>query len=62
MNKWDYELPELRAKVASLSSENESLRNDNKQLTEAYYGVLNRLKELTEENKTSGRPHQNIME
>ena len=48
MSKWDYELPEMRAKVANLQSENEALRNDLKSMTEAYYAVLNRIKELTE--------------
>ncbi len=45
---WNYEQPELRAKVANLQAENEILRNDIKSLTEAYYGLLNRIKELTE--------------
>ena len=61
MDNLNYELPELRAKIGQLQQENEALREDNKQLTEAYYGVINRLKELTSEDKT-GRPHQNIME
>ena len=62
MSKWDYELPELRAKVANLEQENQVLRNDIIELTKSYYSVLNRVKELTEESDKSGRPHQNIME
>jgi len=61
MDNLNYELPELRAKIGQLQQENETLKRDMKELTEAYYGVLNRLKELTAEDKT-GRPHQNIME
>jgi len=47
MNKWDYELPELRAKVANLTAENETLKHDLKELTSSYYGVLNRLRDAT---------------
>ena len=46
---WNYEQPELRAKVANLQQEVEILRADNKSLTEAYYGLINRIKELSEE-------------
>ena len=45
---WDYELPELRAKIGTLQTENDMRRADLKSLTEAYYGLLNRIKELTE--------------
>ena len=45
----NYELPNLRAKIGTLESENEVLRNDLKNMTEAYYGLLNRIKELSEE-------------
>ena len=61
-NNLDYELPDLRAKIGTLQQENEVLRRDMKELTEAYYGLLNRLKELTETKKNVGRPHNNIME
>ena len=47
MSKWDYELPELRAKIGSLTAENEALRHDLKEMTSAYYGVINRLKDAT---------------
>ena len=40
---------ELRAKVANLQQENEILRQDLKSLTEAYYGLINRIKEISEE-------------
>ena len=46
---WNYEQPELRAKVANLQTENEILRQDLKSLTEAYYGLINRIKKLSEE-------------
>lgn len=46
---WNYEQPELRARVANLQAENEILRNDIRSLTEAYYGLLNRIKKLSEE-------------
>ena len=46
---WNYEQPELRAKVANLQAENEILKNDIRSLTEAYYGLLNRIKKLSEE-------------
>ena len=46
---WNYEQPELRARVANLQAENEILRNDIRSLTEAYYGRLNRIKKLSEE-------------
>ena len=45
----NYELPNLRAKIGTLEVENEVLRNDLKNMTEAYYGLLNRIKELSEE-------------
>ena len=45
----NYELPNLRAKIGALQSENEMLRQDLKDMTEAYYGLLNRVKELSEE-------------
>lgn len=45
----NYELPNLRAKIGTLEAENEVLRNDLKNMTEAYYGLLNRIKELSEE-------------
>ena len=45
----NYELPNLRAKIGALQSENEMLRGDLKNMTEAYYGLLNRIKELSEE-------------
>jgi len=48
MSKWDYELPELRAKVATLTTENEALKHDLKEMTASYYALLNRIKELTE--------------
>ena len=47
MSKWDYELPELRAKVATLTAENEALKYDLKEMTASYYGVINRLKDAT---------------
>ena len=40
---------ELRAKLVQLQAENEILRNDIRSLTEAYYGLLNRIKKLSEE-------------
>ena len=46
---WNYEQPELRARVANLQAENEILRNDIRSLTEAYYGLINRIKKLSEE-------------
>ena len=48
MSKWDYELPELRAKIGTLQQENESLKHDLKEMTASYYALLNRIKELTE--------------
>ena len=48
MDKLNYELPELRARIGSLQQENESLRHDLKEMTASYYAVLNRIKELTE--------------
>ena len=45
----NYELPNLRAKIGALQQENEMLRGDLKNMTEAYYGLLNRIKELSEE-------------
>ena len=45
----NYELPNLRAKIGALQSENEMLRQDLKDMSEAYYGLLNRVKELSEE-------------
>ena len=45
----NYDLPNLRAKIGTLEVENEVLRNDLKNMTEAYYGLLNRIKELSEE-------------
>ena len=45
----NYELPNLRAKIGTLEAENEVLRNDLKSMTEAYYGLINRIKELSEE-------------
>ncbi len=45
----NYELPNLRAKIGELQSENEMLRGDLKNMTEAYYGLINRIKELSEE-------------
>ena len=45
----NYELPNLRAKIGALQQENEILRGDLKNMTEAYYGLLNRIKELSEE-------------
>ena len=45
----NYELPNLRAKIGALQSENEMLRGDLKSMTEAYYGLINRIKELSEE-------------
>ena len=47
---WNYEQPELRAKVANLQQENQILREDLKNLTEAYYMLINRIKKLSEEN------------
>ena len=45
----NYELPNLRAKIGTLEAENEVLRNHLKSMTEAYYGLINRIKELSEE-------------
>ena len=45
----NYELPNLRAKIGALEAENEMLRHDLKDMTQAYYGLLNRIKELSEE-------------
>ena len=45
----NYELPNLRAKIGALQQENEMLRGDLKNMTEAYYGLINRIKELSEE-------------
>ena len=45
----NYELPNLRAKIGTLEAENEMLRGDLKNMTEAYYGLQNRIKELSEE-------------
>ena len=45
----NYELPNLRAKIGALQSENEMLRQDLKDMTEAYYGLINRIKKLSEE-------------
>ena len=45
----NYELPNLRAKIGALQSENNLLRQDLKDMTAAYYGLLNRIKELSEE-------------
>tara|TARA_X000000950_G_C13517993_1_gene498433 strand:+ start:116 stop:340 length:225 start_codon:yes stop_codon:yes gene_type:complete len=49
MTVTDYELPDLRAKIGALQSENNLLREDLKSMTAAYYGLLNRIKELSEE-------------
>jgi predicted nuclease with TOPRIM domain len=49
MKVTDYELPDLRAKIGALQSENNLLREDLKNMTAAYYGLLNRIKELSEE-------------
>ena len=46
---WDYELPELRAKVASLEGEISVRKRDSAEQTKAYYSLINRVKELTEE-------------
>lgn len=54
MSKWDYEVPELRAKVANLQAENQALRHDLKEMTASYYALLNRVKELTE-NKDNAK-------
>lgn len=54
MSKWDYELPELRAKVANLEQENSALRHDLQEMTASYYALLNRIKELTE-NKDNAK-------
>jgi predicted nuclease with TOPRIM domain len=45
----NYELPDLRAKIGALQAENNLLRQDLKDMTAAYYGLLNRIKELSEE-------------
>tara|TARA_Y100000768_G_C23853455_1_gene622179 strand:- start:551 stop:811 length:261 start_codon:yes stop_codon:yes gene_type:complete len=45
--KWDYENPLLRAKISDLESQIQIMKEDHKQLTEAYYSVLERLKILT---------------
>lgn len=39
----DYEVPQLRAKIAELEAQIELLKKDNKQLTEAYYSVLRKI-------------------
>ena len=49
MEDLNYELPNLRAKVASLQQENQLLRQDLKDMTASYYSLLNRIKELSEE-------------
>ena len=54
---WNYEQPELRARVANLQAENEILRNDIRSLTEAYYGLLNRIKKLSEEKLDNANIH-----
>ena len=49
MEKLNYELPDLRAKISALQSENNLLRQDLKEMTASYYSLLNRIKELSEE-------------
>jgi len=39
----DYEVPQLRARIAELEQQLELLKLDHKQLTEAYYKVLRKL-------------------
>lgn len=39
----NYEVPQLRAKIAELEAQIELLKKDNKQLTEAYYSVLRKI-------------------
>ena len=45
--KWDYENPLLRAKIGDLEAQIDIMKKDHKELTAAYYSVLNRLKEVT---------------
>ena len=45
--KWDYENPLLRAKIADLEAQIDIMKKDQQELTDAYYSVLNRLKEVT---------------
>ena len=49
IEKFNYELPDLRAKIGALQSENNLLRQDLKDMTADYYSLLNRIKELSEE-------------
>jgi predicted nuclease with TOPRIM domain len=49
MTVQNYELPDLRAKIGALQTENNLLREDLKDMTASYYGLLNRIKELSEE-------------
>lgn len=49
VDKLNYELPDLRAKIGALQAENNLLRQDLKDMTASYYSLLNRIKELSEE-------------
>ena len=51
--KWDYENPLLRAKIGDLQVQIDLMKEDHKQLTEAYYSVLERLKEVTDSGVSS---------
>ena len=39
----NYEIPQLRAKIASLTQEVEMLKTDNAELTKCYYDILRKL-------------------
>ena len=39
----NYEIPQLRAKIASLTLEVETLKTDNAELTKCYYEILRKL-------------------
>jgi hypothetical protein len=48
----NYEQPYLRAKIASYERELTNLRADNAELTESLYKAYERIRELTETEKT----------
>ena len=42
-NLLNYEIPQLRAKIATLTQEVELLKTDNAELTKCYYDILRKL-------------------
>lgn len=47
----DYEPPQLRAKIGELTEQIIFLKRDLKELTECYYGLLNKMSEKNEDKK-----------